>query len=66
MAQEYIDTRKILEELAALKRKINEIEIVVAKKNVEKPLAKKFFGRLKGKFKKTAQELKDDARKGWD
>ena len=29
-------------------------------------LAKEFFGRFKGKFKRSAQELKDEARRGWD
>lgn len=30
-----------------------------------RPLAKEFFGIFKGKIKKSTQELKDDARKGW-
>jgi len=41
----------------------NDEIIVEVKKEV---LAKDFFGRFAGKFKKTAQELKDEARKGWD
>jgi len=40
-----------------------EIEIIKIKNIL---LAKKFFGRLKGKFNKSTQELKDDARRGWD
>ena len=31
-----------------------------------RPLAKEFFGRFKGKFKHSTQELKDEARRGWD
>ena len=51
-------------------------EVVEAKKIKEndqiiieiktRPLAKEFFGIFKGKIKKSAQELKDDARKGWN
>jgi len=46
-------------------RKIRENDkVIIEIKN--KPLAKDFFGRFKGKFKKSTQELKDDARRGWD
>ena len=31
-----------------------------------RPLAKEFFGRFKGKFKHSTQELKDEARRGWN
>ena len=39
-------------------------KVIIDVKN--RPLAKQFFGRFKGKFKKSAQELKDEARRGWD
>ncbi|MEK6914731.1 MAG: hypothetical protein AABW83_03715 [Nanoarchaeota archaeon] len=53
LPKEIIDARKIKE------NDIIKIEI----KN--RPLAKEFFGRLKGKFKHSPQELKDEARRGW-
>lgn len=46
-------------------RKISENdEVIIEIKN--KPLASEFFGRFKGRITESAQELKDDARKGWD
>ena len=39
-------------------------EIIIEIKN--RPLAKEFFGIFKGQIKKSAQELKDEARRGWD
>ena len=45
--------------------KIRENDKIVVEVK-KRPLAKQFFGRLKGKFKKSAQELKDEARRGWD
>jgi hypothetical protein len=30
------------------------------------PLAKEFFGRLKGKLKQSTQEIKDEIKKGWN
>ena len=38
-------------------------EIIIEIKS--RPLAKEFFGKFPRKSNKTAQELKDDARKGW-
>ena len=46
-------------------RKIREDDRVVIE-IINKPIAKQFFGRFKRKFKKSAQELKDEARKGWN
>lgn len=31
-----------------------------------RPLAKEFFGRFKNKFSHSTQELKDEARRGWN
>lgn len=31
----------------------------------KRPLAGEFFGRLKGKLRKSAQEIKDEMREGW-
>lgn len=46
-------------------KKIRENDLVIIEiKN--RPLAKQFFGRFKDKFTKSAQELKDESRKGWD
>lgn len=71
MAQEQSDTRKILQELAALKRKINEIEVSVARRNnnvlretfgtlkiKRKPDLRKFFGAYK--FKQPVEEIMDE------
>jgi antitoxin component of MazEF toxin-antitoxin module len=45
--------------------KIRENDIIkIEIKN--RPLAKEFFGRYKGKFKRSTQELKDEARRGWN
>ena len=47
------------------KRKIRENdEIVIEIKKM--PLAGDFFGRFKGKFTKSTQQLKDEAKRGWD
>ena len=51
--------KKIIDERNIKENDIIKIEI----KN--KPLAKEFFGRFKSKFKHSAQELKDEARRGW-
>ena len=46
-------------------KKIKENDqLIIEIKN--RALAKQFFGRLKGKLKKSAQELKDEARRGWN
>ena len=46
-------------------KKIKENDrVVIEVKN--RPLAGEFFGRFKGRITKSAQELKDDARRGWD
>lgn len=46
-------------------RKIRENDrVIIEIKN--RTLAKEFFGRFKGKFKKSAQEIKDEAREGWN
>ncbi len=52
--KEIVETNKIRE------NDVIKIEI----KN--RPLAREFFGRFKGKFKHSTQELKDEARRGWD
>ena len=52
--KEVVEAKKI--------REHDEIILEVKKR----PLAKEFFGRLKGKLKKSGQELKDEARRGWD
>ena len=41
----------------------NDEVIIEIKKSV---IAGEVFGRFAGRFKKSTQELKDDARKGWD
>ncbi len=51
--KEIVDAKKIKE---------ND-KIIIEIKN--RPIAGEFFGRFKGKIKKSGQELKDDARKGW-
>ena len=46
-------------------KKISENdELIIEIKN--KPIAGEFFGRFKGRITESAQELKDDARRGWD
>lgn len=46
-------------------KKISENdELIIEIKN--RPLAGQFFGRFEKKITKSAQELKDDARRGWD
>lgn len=65
MAQEQIDTRKILEELNSLRRKINEIEVAVAKSNKDNVL-REMFGTFKFNepidelMKKVDKELYDE------
>jgi antitoxin component of MazEF toxin-antitoxin module len=51
------------EVVEANKIRENDKIIVDIKK---RPLAKEFFGRYKGKFERSTQELKDEARRGWD
>ena len=53
MVQEHIDTRRIIEELNSLKKKINQIEIAVARE--KKPNLRKFFGAHK--FDKPVEEI---------
>jgi antitoxin component of MazEF toxin-antitoxin module len=46
-------------------KKIKENDIVkIEIKN--RPLAKEFFGRFKNKLNRPIQELKDEARRGWN
>lgn len=45
-------------------KKINENEEIVIEIK-KRPLAGEFFGKLKGKLKKSAQEIKDESRIGW-
>ncbi len=52
--------KKIVEAKRIRENDVIKIEI----KN--RPLAKEFFGKFKGKFKRSAQELKDEARRGWN
>ena len=54
LPKEVVDAKKIRE------NDVIKIEII------NRPLAREFFGRFRGKFKKSAQELKDEARRGWD
>ena len=55
----------ILPKLIVEARKIRENDdVIIEIKN--RPIAGKLFGRLKGKFKKSTQELKDEARRGWN
>jgi len=46
-------------------KKIKENDPVIIEIKT-RPLAKEFFGIFKGRLTKSAQELKDDARKGWN
>ncbi|MBI2631602.1 hypothetical protein HYW75_01210 [Candidatus Pacearchaeota archaeon] len=56
----------ILPARAAEQEKIKENERVVAKIEKKNPLlVKDVFGMLKGKFTKSAQEIKDEMRAGW-
>ena len=59
MAQEQSDTRKILQELAALKRKINEIEVSVARRNNN--VLRETFGTAK--FKKSTEQMMKETNK---
>ena len=55
----------ILPKLIVEARKIRENDdVIIEIKN--RPIAGKLFGRLKDKFKKSTQELKDEARRGWN
>ncbi len=44
-------------------REDQEVVITVEK---ERPKAGEFFGLLKNRFKETAQEIKDEAKRGWE
>ncbi len=50
--------------IAEAKRIKADDEVVIEIKN--RPLAREFFGKFPRKSKRTAQELKDSARAGWD
>ena len=54
----------IPKEVVEAKRIKENDEVTIKIEN--RPTVAEFFGRLKGKLKKSAQELKDDARRGWD
>ncbi len=51
-------------QIVDVKRIRENDEVIMEIKN--RPLARDFFGRLKGKFKKSAQQLKNEAKEGWD
>ena len=53
------------EVISAMVKKIRENDVIKIE-IINRPLAREFFGRFRGKFKKSAQELKDEARRGWD
>ncbi len=48
------------------KQQIHENQEIVITIENEKPKAGEFFGLLKNGFKETAQEIKDEARRGWE
>ena len=50
-------------ELVEAKKIRENDEILIEVKN--RPLAKEFFGRFPRKSKRTAQEIKDEMRRGW-
>ena len=54
----------IPKEVVEAKRIKENDEIII--EITKRPLAGEFFGRLKGKLKKSGQEMKDEARRGWD
>ncbi len=60
MTQEQLDSKEILEELAKLKKKINEIEIAVAvqEKNGKKNVLREMFGTFK--FDEPVEDIMDE------
>ena len=54
----------IPKEIVEARRIKENDEVIIEVKN--RPLAGEFFGRLKGKLKKSAQEIKDEMRRGWE
>ncbi len=55
----------ILPKLVVESRKIRENDEIVIK-IIKQPILSKLFGKFPRTSKKTAQEIKDEARKGWD